>query len=49
MELKVGSSGYSLTWGPIEQSLTAKTDHVCFMHWICMDLDQIYANETGKI
>ena len=30
MELKVGSSGYSLTWGPIEQSLTAKTDQDLF-------------------
>ena len=30
MELKVGSSDYSLTWGPIEQSLTAKTDQDLF-------------------
>ena len=30
MDLKVSSSGYSLTWGPIEQSLTAKTDQDLF-------------------
>ena len=30
MELKFGSSGYSLTWVPIEQSLTAKTDQDLF-------------------
>ena len=30
IELKDGSSCYSLTWGPIEQSLTAKTDQDLF-------------------
>ena len=30
MEIKVGSTGHSLTWGPIEQSLTAKTDQDLF-------------------
>ena len=30
MEIRIGSYGYSLTLGPIEQSLTAKTDQDLF-------------------
>ena len=30
MEIKIDSSGYFLTRGPIEQSLTAKTDQKLF-------------------